>query len=164
MRRRAAVVGQDSRPLQIRKHLDGAKELPFSEVSTLPNAPGVYEIWAGRTVPLKVGIAVRLRERLRAHAASRQSGLRFKPGGPPYEPSDVRSTKSILAKHLYFDRQTASDLDLTTEEGRRTFLSTRCCIRYRTTASREAARAIEERLEATGKYRYQSHVRRLASK
>ncbi len=139
-------------------HLTDALELRFAEVSTLPESPGVYEIWAG-SVPLKVGIAVNLRSRLMVHAVlSRQSGLRFKPDGPPFEPKDVRSTKSILAKHLYFDREIARDLDLTTEAGRRSFLATRCFIRYRSTTTRAAARAIEARLEATDHYRY---VRRL---
>lgn len=143
--------------------LTGVKELHFSEVSTLPAAPGIYEIWARRRVPLKVGIAANLRQRLMAHAASRQSGLRCKPSGRPTEPSDVRSNKSILAKHLYFDREIARGFDLTTEEGRRSFLATRCFIRYRTTASADAARVIEKRLEATSQYRYQGRVRRRPS-
>lgn len=79
------------------------------------------------------------------------------------EPGDVRSTKSILARHLFFDTEIAPDLDLTTEEGRRRFLITRCSIRYRCTPSRAAANAIERKLEATGRYRYQRRLRRRKS-
>lgn len=141
-------------------HLAGAKELRFSEVATLPAAPGIYEIWAGPRVPLKVGIAANLRKRLVAHSASRQSGLRLRPGGRWSEPADVRSNKSILAKHLLFDREITHEFDLSTESGRRNFLATRCFIRYRTTVSRDAAREIEVKLEATGRYRYHGLVRR----
>lgn len=141
-------------------YLSGAKELRFSEISTLPAAPGVYEIWASSRVALKVGIAANLRQRLKAHAASRQSRLTLRPGGRWTDPRDVRSNKSILAKHLYFDREITHEFDLATESGRRDFLAARCIIRYRTTASRDAARAIEVKLEATGRYRYHGLVRR----
>lgn len=49
--------------------LSGVKEVRFTGVATLPASSGIYEIWAG-PLPLKVGIAVNLRERLMAHATS----------------------------------------------------------------------------------------------
>ena len=115
---------------------------------------GVYQIWARDDIAVKVGIAGDLRERLRHHRASRQSGLVLKPGGDWSDPATVVSKKSILAKHLYFDERIAPEYDLKSEAGRRRFLEERCIVTVQVTDTREQAREIERSLEADGLFRY----------
>lgn len=66
----------------------------------------------------------------------------------------MKSKRSILAKHLYFDRTIAAGYDLRTEEGRASFLEERCRIRFEGASSRKAARQREMVLESSKKYRY----------
>jgi hypothetical protein len=133
----------------------------FSEIERFvkPGQPGLYEIHMASGLLLKVGLAVDLSSRLRSHRASRQSGLKLRPGGDWSRPEDVGSKKSILAKHLYYDEAIAPGFDLKQESERRRFLEERCIITVRPTETREAARLIEERLEKTGKYRYVGSVK-----
>lgn len=130
----------------------------FSQVDQLLNKAGVYQIFTDDGIPLKVGIATKLRARLRQHAKSSQKYLKFKHEGAGTQPSDVRSTRSILAKHLYFDSSIAPAYDLTTEEGRRKFLQAECYLMITYTESRETARELEELLEAKKIFRYQGVV------
>jgi hypothetical protein len=105
---------------------------------------------------LKVGIATNLRRRLRNHAASRQNALRLKPGGKHSNPDHVVSKSSILAKHLYYDANLTRAHDLTTENGRRMFLTQRCVVRF--TKSRDLARIQEREMERSVAYRYRGRV------
>ncbi len=134
----------------------------FSEIERyVPALPGLYEIYTDDGEALKVGIGVNLRKRLIQHRRSRQSRLILRAGGDWSNPADVRSTQSILAKHLYF----AGSIDgheLTTEAGRQRFLEEHCCIRFRVTASREEARALERVLEAGGTFPFHGRVNRLS--
>lgn len=118
----------------------------------------MYQIFTDDGIPLKVGIAAKLRARLRQHAKSSQKYLKFKHEGTGIQPSDVRSTRSILAKHLYFDSSIAPAYDLTTEEGRRQFLQAECYLMITYTDSRETARKLEKLLEAKKIFRYQGAV------
>jgi len=135
--------------------------LRFSEIDqTVPaGQPGLYEIWTLLGVPLKVGIALDLRLRLRQHRSSRKNSLRLKSGGSWSRPRDVDSKQSILAKHLYFDRELTHDYDLSSEAGRRGFLEDCCEVRIRPTATREEARELEKQREATGLFRYTGRVK-----
>jgi len=128
----------------------------FSEIEAriAPGQPGLYEIRTLSGEKLKVGMAKDLRDRLVAHRASRQSGLRLKPGGDWSRPDDVDSKKSILAKHLYYDEAIAPDYDLKTEAGRRAFLSEACIILVEPTNSRQRARDLEKKREDRGGFRY----------
>lgn len=137
------------------------KGLRFSEVDQAisKGQPSLYEIWTLTGVPLKVGIAQDLRRRLGDHRASRQKCLQLKSGGSWSRPGDVVSRQSILAKHLYFDREITRDYDLTTETGRRGFLEDCCEVRIHPTATREEARELEKQREATGLFRYTRRVR-----
>lgn len=103
---------------------------------------------------LKVGIATDLKQRLRDHGQSRQSGLKTIDTSQAMEPHNVRSKKSILAKHLWFDKTITKKYDLTTEFGRQEFLENECYIIVKSTSTREEARALEMIFENTGKYRY----------
>lgn len=136
-----------------------ATEVPFTEVSRVPDACGIYEVITTTGVPLKVGIATSLRRRLTAHARSRQSRLQLRVPGTWDNPSDVVSKQSVLAKHLFFDREIAPQYDLTTQDGRQRFLREQCRVRFLITPSRETARDLERELEATGEYRYCGGVR-----
>jgi hypothetical protein len=124
--------------------------------------PGIYEILTDSGVALKVGIAANLRRRLLQHRASRQSCLKLKPGGKWNNPSDVVSKASILAKHLYYDGSIAVEYDLSTEDGRQTFLRERCYILFQFTRTRAEARELEKRRETNGQYRYLKAVRKRA--
>tara|TARA_B100000700_G_C14640411_1_gene667064 strand:- start:98 stop:634 length:537 start_codon:yes stop_codon:yes gene_type:complete len=130
----------------------------FSQVDQLLNKAGVYQIFTDDGIPLKVGIATKLRARLRQHAKSSQKYLKFKREGTSIQPSDIRSTRSILAKHLFFDSLIAPAYDLTTEEGRRTFLQAECYLMITYTDNRETARELEKLLEAKKMFRYQGVV------
>jgi hypothetical protein len=130
----------------------------FSQVDQLLNKAGVYQIFTDDGIPLKVGIATKLRARLRQHARSSQKYLKFKHEGTGVQPSDVRSTRSILAKHLYFDSSISPAYDLTTEEGRRKFLQAECYLMITYTDSRETARRLEKLFEAKKMFRYQGVV------
>jgi hypothetical protein len=131
--------------------------LRFDQWPTLPHGPGLYEIrHRGRL--LKVGIARDLQGRLQKHARSLQGRLLGKAPPPWREPTQVRSSESVLTKQLYFDRSVAPAYDLRTEAGRVRFLSRECRFRYATTATRKAARAMEVKLERSGVYRYVGYV------
>ena len=138
--------------------LRAATIIGFDVVQTVPTEPGVYEVWLRGGRALKVGIAMSLRKRLTTHAASRASGLKLKSGGKWTCPNDVMSKQSVLTKHLFFDREYSSQYDLCSENDRRRFLVERCEIRYRTTRTREEARAIERRLEKESRYKYVGRV------
>ena len=102
-----------------------------------------------------------LRERLRKHRASRDSGLKLKRDGDPGSPDDWISKASILAKHLYFDQTLTKEFDLTAESERERFLDEYCRITFRPTKSKEEARALEKEMEQRpGMFRYQGRVRR----
>ncbi|WP_420933179.1 hypothetical protein ACOJR9_11880 [Alteromonas sp. A081] len=130
----------------------------FSQVDQLLDRPGLYQIFTDDGTPLKVGIASKLRARLRQHAKSSQKYLRFKHEGTDIQPSDVRSTRSILAKHLYFDSSIAPSFGLTTEEGRRKFLQAECYLLITYTDSKVNARELEKLFEAKRIFRYQGTV------
>jgi hypothetical protein len=125
----------------------------FAQWPELRRAPGVYEIRCPAGL-LKVGIAGDLRRRMRAHARSRQSGLVSSHRAPWTEPSRVKSSRSILAKHLYFDSSVAPSRNLITEAGRAGYLLKECQYRFKLTPTREVARVLEIELERTGTYRY----------
>ena len=138
--------------------LRNATTIALGELNSVPTRPGVYDVCLRSGALLKVGIASNLRRRLRSHAASRQNVLRLKPGGDRRNPNDVESKSSILAKHLYYDRELTKKHDLTTQDGRATFLLQECVVRYQVTASRERARELEAELERAGAYRYVGRV------
>lgn len=133
--------------------------VPFTSVRSAPDACGIYEVLTNTGIALKVGIATSLRRRLTAHARSRQSRLQLRVPGSWDNPSNVVSKQSVLAKHLFFDREIAPQYDLTTQDGRQRFLREQCTVRFVVTPSREAARDLERVLEATGQYRYCGPVR-----
>ena len=139
-------------------HNYDAEVCAFSQVDQLLNKSGLYQIFTDDGIPLKVGIATKLRARLRQHAESSQKYLQFKHKGTDIQPSDVRSNRSILAKHLYFDSSVAPDYKLTTEEGRRNFLQADCYLVITYTQNRAAARELEKLLEAKKFFRYQGKV------
>ena len=130
--------------------------LPFSKVDLAPAGPGIYEIHTRSGKPLKVGISVNLRKRLKQHAKSAQNRLKLKLNGSWSNPSDVISKGSILAKHLYFDRALidAEIFDLRTERGRQEFLSKECYVMFTATTGRESARELEKVSESKGTFRY----------
>jgi len=132
----------------------------FSEIEARigPGQPGLYEIRTLSGEKLKVGITNDLRDRLADHRASRQSGLKLRPGGDWSRPDEVDSKKSILAKHLYYDEAIAPDYDLKTETGRRAFLSEACVILVEPNSSREKARELEKQREGQGGFRYVGDV------
>jgi len=124
---------------------------------SIPERPGIYGIYTLDNVPLKVGISVNLRRRLRQHKESRQKYLLLRFNGNWANPADVKSTRSILAKHLYFS--TADGFNLKLETDRQRYLLENCYILFKTTGSREEAREIEKQLEATGKFRFIGRVK-----
>lgn len=124
----------------------------------VPSSPGIYEVFTNDGVPLKVGISVNLRKRLKAHARSKQSRLKLQDESEPASLSNMVSKQSILAKHLYFDSSLTSEYDLTTEIGRQSFLQQCCYVLIDEKSSREEAREVERMLERSGKYRYVGRV------
>jgi len=132
----------------------------FAEIEQYVGAgqAGLYEIFTLSGIGLKVGIAIDLLVRLKDHRASRESGLKLKPGGSWNNPSDVKSKKSVLAKHLYFDGAITSTYDLRTEGGRQAFLKEECKIIVVRTATKAEAKLIEKRRETSGDFRYVGEV------
>jgi hypothetical protein len=125
----------------------------FSEIeTTVPTAPGLYEIVTDDGALLKVGISGNLRKRLIQHRQSRQSRLNLKEGGDWSNPSDVMSKQSILAKHLFFFSDTG--FDLKTESGRQAFLEQQCHVFVTVTLTREEAREMELLKERSGAYQF----------
>lgn len=122
----------------------------------VPESPGIYEIYNLDNVPLKVGISVNLRRRLRQHRQSKQKYLSLRTEGDWSNPTDVRSTRSILTKHLYFSTVDGFNLEL--EADRQRYLVEHCYILFKVTESREVAREIEKRLEAEGRFRFTGRV------
>jgi len=134
----------------------------FKRISQeIPAGSGIYEILTDDGTSLKVGIGANLRQRLLQHRASLQSCLRLKAGGDWSNPGDVVSKRSILAKHLYYDRWLTSQYDLTSEADRRRFLEERCYIKFELTETREKARELERIREQHGRFRYSQKVRHL---
>ncbi len=128
--------------------------------SEVPESSGIYEIHTNDGTPLKVGIAKNLRRRLTTHFVSRQSGLKAKVRGTSSWPcpSEVVSKASILAKHLYFDRAISSASCLQTENGRRSFLSSSCYIKFELLPL-ERAKDQERVREKSGTFRYFGKVK-----
>ena len=133
----------------------------FAEVEKRiePGLSGLYMIHLRDGLPLKVGIATDLRRRLRHHRQSPDSGLRLKAGGDRSRPEDVKCSRSILGKHLYYDEAIGPGYDLRTEAGRQRFLQERCVVSVQLTPTRAEARGIERTLEASGGFRYVGAVR-----
>lgn len=136
-----------------------ARCFPFSEIDRIENRPGIYEIHTKTGIPLKVGIGIDLQTRVRNHANSYQSCLVLMLGGTWRNPQHIRSTKSILAKHLYFDRTLSSRHDLRREQERQRFLSEECQVFVRYTRTVDIARKLEREREVTGMFRYLGDVR-----
>ncbi len=148
----------------------GTKILLDKIPPNLLRAPGVYEIWMKQPNPdtpllLKVGRSRDLSRRLRDHRASGglygPNGLRNDQIPRNVQPTDVRSKKSILAKHLFFDRQLArSQYDLATQSGRQHFLE-ECCEVYYCNFGYEEAVAWEKHIENSysSEIRYMRRVR-----
>jgi hypothetical protein len=140
------------------------EKIQFYEIKEkVPQNAGIYEIWTKSGICLKVGIGVNLRKRLLQHCASRQTGLRLKPNFNEKDrinPNNVLSKNSILAKHLYYDEQLATEynLDLTKEINRRKFLLENCYIICEKTESKEKARELELNREKSKIIRYVDQV------
>jgi hypothetical protein len=132
----------------------------FSEVDTqLPRkTPGFYEIWTNEGKLLKIGIGRDLRIRLKQHRDSLDRRLKLIDGGRRENPADVVSKGSILAKHLYYDTSLSRKYDLTSQDGRRSFLSNECYILFQTTPTREHAEALEKKRETDPRIRYVGKV------
>jgi len=124
----------------------------------IPEKPGIYDIRIRGGDWLKVGIAKNLRTRLQTHRASRQSGLKLKPGGQRSRPVDVVSKSSVLAKHLYYDNSVAPDYNLRSETGRRSFLDCECEVRIKVITDVRELKRIEKKREKSGRYRYVGRV------
>lgn len=134
-------------------------KITFDQINEkAPSSPGIYEIFTNDGVPLKVGISVNLRKRLKAHARSKQSRLKLRDESESVSLSNMVSKQSILAKHLYFDSSLTNAYDLTTELGRQSFLQQCCYLLIVEKTSREDAREAERVLESSGKYRYVGRV------
>lgn len=136
------------------KPLEG-EFVPFTNVESIPEATGIYQIWTKEGGALKVGIASNLRKRLRQHRKSRQPKL---VGDDPVLPAAWRSKSSILAKHLFFDRSLDTAYDLSIQQGRQRYLDEKCVITYYVTGSRDEARRLEKELERTGQFAYCGEV------
>jgi len=132
----------------------------FSEVvKKVGCIPGYYEIWTLKGVLLKVGVAADLCKRLTQHGESLQRGLKGFNGKTSWvNPSKVRSKRSILAKHLYFDSSIAPGYDLRREADRQKFLEQDCRICFKPMVSRAAAREYERERERTACIRYVGRV------
>lgn len=133
----------------------------FTEISArVGRKPGYYEIYASNGELLKIGIARDLRDRLLRHRASYQSGLSAIGGiAKVNDPQQLRSSSSILAKHLFFDTCISPTRDLRSESGRRAFLEEECWISFELCESRKAAREMEKLRERTATIRYMGPVR-----
>ncbi|MBI4244098.1 MAG: hypothetical protein HY606_08420 [Planctomycetes bacterium] len=130
-------------------------KIKFDEIETkVSEIPGIYEIYTNSGIPLKVGIGKNIKERLLQHRSSRQSALKLKPGGCFDNPNDVKSKKSILAKHLYYDESITDDFDLKSESGRRAFLASVCCIDFKYTGTKADARQLETIRQREVSWRY----------
>jgi hypothetical protein len=102
-------------------------KLKFSQTKRIVrNEPGLYEIFTNDHVPLKVGIAKSLKQRLSAHGKSKQGALKLKVREVGYAIGNVKSKSSVLSMHLYFDSSITEKYDLTTENGRVAFLENEC--------------------------------------
>ena len=134
-----------------------ANQYEFSDIDEVPTCAGLYEVFTNRGTALKVGIAKNLRNRLKAHAASRQSALKVKKGRNRRTPSGVVSKSSVLAKHLYYDSSISNEFDLKTEKGRRRFLRERCFIVLRRMGISDA-KTKEKEWETKYLYRYVGKV------
>jgi hypothetical protein len=132
----------------------------FSEIEQhVPaSGPGLYEIHTTTGIPLKVGVSKNMRQRLIQHRDSRQSGLKLKPGGSWENPQRVKSTKTVLTQHLYYDAQISPNFDLTSESGRCDFLEKCCVIVVELTDSLDAAKTLEKSRELSGAFRYVGRV------
>lgn len=129
-------------------------KIRFSEIeTTVPVAPGLYEIVTDEGRLLKVGISGNLSKRLIQHRQSKQSRLKLKEGGDWSSPSDAMSKQSILAKHLFFFSQDTG-FDLKNEAGRQAFLEQRCHVVVTVTSTREEAREMELLKERSGAYQF----------
>lgn len=135
-------------------------EATFDDLDRIPSTIGSYEIHTSDGVPLKAGISANLRKRLRQHRDSKQSRLCLIPGGNWSNPGDVRSNRSILAKHLFFDRSLSTQYNLEREADRQCFLRDKCFIRWLSQPSRDVARVWERKREKSGRFRYCGRVRR----
>lgn len=139
--------------------------IDFAEIEdTIADSPGLYRIYTKTRIALKCGIGENLKRRLRNHRASYQSGLRLKQGGvvdskAKIDPNCVRSKKSILAKHLFFDEEIALNYDLKTQQGRHDFLLNECYIEFEYTETKKEARKLERELESKQEFRYQGLVK-----
>ena len=120
----------------------------------VPRKAGIYEIHTDSGIGLKVGIGGEIRKRLLQHRNSKQKCLELIVGGDRSNPSHVKSKQSILAKHIYYDREITSDYDLTSEAGRSRFLCDCCYIKFKVSASKADAKRLERVSEATGLFRY----------
>ena len=130
-------------------------KIKFSQVKDLVEpTSGIYEIFTNEGIALKVGIAKDLKKRLTDHGKSKQSRIKIKDATQAMEPHNVISKKSILAKHLYFDRNISKNYDLTTELGRQAFLEHECYVVVTRTSTREEARVLEIKLEKVRIHRY----------
>jgi hypothetical protein len=136
-----------------------AFQIRFGAISSLDRRrPGLYEIHSDAGVALKVGIGADVRKRLFKHARSLQSRLILKPGGSWDNPRDVVSKASILAKHLYFDRDLRTSCDLTTEPGRQQFLHQDCFVIVEYADNREELLVEERHREMSNAFRYTGPV------
>lgn len=132
----------------------------FAEIEQHVKAgqPGLYEIFTLSGIALKVGISVDLLGRLKDHRASRDSGLKLKPGGSWDCPTDVKSKKSVLAHHLFFDYAITDSYDLRTESDRREFLKQECVVSVMFTDTKADAKKVEKEREASGEFLYVGNV------
>lgn len=132
------------------------KKIRFSEIEIeVPQKqPGIYQIYTDSGTPVKVGISADIHRRLKEHRSSADRYLVWKEGASRDDPANVTSKRSILAKHLYFDTSITDEFDLRTEAGRRQFLSERCHVKFKTTESKNEARALEIPREHSGVFRY----------
>ena len=130
----------------------------FTDLSRVPAAAGLYEIYLRSGRGLKVGTSSNLRRRLGQHARSKQNRLILKPGGNWNRPADVCSKQSILAKHLFFDRTIAPRHNLKNEGDRRGFLRDDCIVCYAPMPLTQA-KARESLREKSGKFRYVGRAR-----
>ena len=138
------------------------KTIRFGEIDDkVPReSPGIYEIHTDSGIPLKVGVAKDIKERLRQHRSSADKYLEWMEGSDRTEPGHATSKRSILAKHLFFDESITTEFDLKTEIGRQRYLAERCHIRFRVTQTRDEALNLEGPMEKEGVFRYVGAVRR----
>jgi hypothetical protein len=135
-------------------------KIRFSEIEDkVPDCKrGIYEIHTDNGIPLKVGISVNIKNRLRQHRDSYDRYLKLKPSGNRDNPNDVKSKRSILAKHLYYDESLSDEYNLKHEDGRQKFLENRCHIKFKTTRTKANARSLEKLRENCGCFRYTGKV------